>query len=93
MFLNVVGFWREQKSPSNASPVWCNRAFGGALRVGSQLLAIILLCLASQVLPGTAASFRGDPLHSFAVARRWVNAILERAARSSPRAICLNCDD
>jgi hypothetical protein len=25
--------------------------------------------------------------------RRWADALIERAARSSPRAICLNCED
>jgi len=26
-------------------------------------------------------------------ARRWADAVIARAARSSPRAICVNCDD
>jgi hypothetical protein len=26
-------------------------------------------------------------------ARRWADAVIERAARSSPRAICVNCED
>jgi len=28
-----------------------------------------------------------------AALRRWADAMIERAARSSPRAICVNCED